>query len=69
MNTIDTPLLSNAEAMAFFRIKDPRAWRAYQLRHKIPYERIGKGKFFHRDILARIALKAQEAYARKIYPR
>lgn len=40
--TIQSPLLNNAEAMAFFRIKDPRVWRRYQLSHKIPFEYIAK---------------------------
>ena len=65
--TVDSPLLTNTEAMAFFRIKDPRVWRRYQLQHKIPFEIIGSRKMFYRDILQRIAIKAQEATARKVY--
>lgn len=65
--TLDTPLLTNAEAMAFFRIKDPRVWRRYQLLHKIPFGVIGSRKMFYRDILEKIAIKAQEATARKVY--
>ena len=65
--TLDTPLLTNSEAMAFFRIKDPRVWRRYQLLHKIPFEVIGSRKMFYRDILEKIAIKAQEATARKVY--
>ena len=65
--TIQSPLLNNAEAMAFFRIKDPRVWRRYQLSHKIPFEYIGNKKCFHRDILSSVARKAQEKTARKIY--
>lgn len=65
--TVDSPLLNNAEAMAFFRIKDPRVWRRYQVSHKIPFEFIGNKKFFHRDILSSIARKAQEKMARKVY--
>ena len=42
--TIQSPLLNNAEAMAFFRIKDPRVWRRYQLSHKIPFEYKGTEK-------------------------
>lgn len=64
---VDTPLLTNAEAMAFFRIKDPRVWRRYQMLHKIPFEMIGSKKLFYRDILLRVALKAQESTARKVY--
>lgn len=66
---LDTPLLTNSEAMAFFRIKDPRVWRRYQLLHKIPYEIIGSRKMFYRDILQRVAVKAQESTARKVYPK
>lgn len=65
--TIESPLMTNAEAMGFFRIKDPRVWRRYQLQHKIPFEIIGNKKMFYRDILQRVALKAQEATARKVY--
>ncbi len=64
---IDSPLMTNAEAMAYCRIKDPRVWRRYQLLRKIPHERIGGRKFFHRDILARVLLKAQEAAGRKLF--
>lgn len=64
---IESPLLNNAEAMAFFRIKDPRVWRRYQTSHKIPFERVGNKKFFHRDILSNVARKAQEKTARKVY--
>lgn len=63
----DTPLMTNDEAMAFFRIKDPRVWRRYQMQHKVPYENVGKRKLFHRDILERIAKAAQEKTARKVY--
>lgn len=65
--TIDSPLMTNAEAMRFFRIKDPRVWRRYQFQHKIPFEIIGNKKMFYRDILTRVAVKAQEATARKVY--
>ena len=59
----ESPLLSNAEAMAFCRIKDPRVWRRYQLEHKIPFDRVGQCKRFHKDVLARILLKAQSVRA------
>ena len=65
--SIDSPILTNAEAMAFFRIKDPRVWRRYQIQRKIPFDIIGNRKMFYRDILERIAMKAQEATARKFY--
>ena len=64
---IDTPIMTNKEAMAFFRIKDPRVWRKYQIQHKIPYESIGCRKVYHRNILERIAKAAQEKTARKVY--
>ena len=64
---VDTPLLTNSQAMAFFKIKTPRVWWAYQRKHKIPFEMVGRQKFFHRDILTRIARKAPEANARKFY--
>lgn len=63
----DTPLMTSTEAMAFFRIKDPRVWRRYQKEHKIPYETIGNRKLYHIDILSRIAKQAQEKTARKVY--
>ena len=64
---VETPLLTSSEAKAYFRIKDEHTWARYQRLHKIPYERIGRCKMFHIDVLARIALKAQEATARKVY--
>lgn len=65
--TIESPLLTNNEAMAFFRIKDPHAWLKFQRENKIPYQRVGSKKFFHRDLLNKIAIKAHEATARKVY--
>ena len=65
--TIQSPLMTNSEAMAFFRIKDPRVWRRYQNQHKIPFEFIGKKKFFHKDLLNKVAKTAQEKTARKVY--
>ena len=69
MNTsnIDNQLLGNDEAMRLFRIKDPRTWRNFQRVHKIPYMRIGGRKLFYKDVLLKIALKAMEATARKVY--
>ena len=66
-STVDSPLLTNTEAKAFFRIKDKEAWRKFQREYKIPYMRMGGRKFFHKDVLAKIALKAMEATARKVY--
>ena len=55
----ESPLMNMEEAMAFFRIKDVKLWRKVRRQFKIPYVQIGKNKMFHRDILARVALKIQ----------
>lgn len=67
-STVDSPLLTNTEAKAFFRIKDKEAWRKFQREYKIPYMRMGSRKLFNKDVLEKVAVKAMEATARKVYP-
>ena len=60
-------ILTNDEAMAFFRIKDPRVWRKFQARYKIPFFFIGREKRYYRDVLISKLKTISESTARKVY--
>ena len=60
-------ILNNKEAMAFFRIKDPRVWRKFQAQYKIPFFFAGREKRYYRDVLIAKLKTISESTARKVY--
>ena len=60
-------ILNNKEAMAFFRIKDPRVWRKFQAQYKIPFFFAGREKRYYRDVLIAKLKSISESTARKVY--
>ncbi len=61
-------LMDTKRAMAYCGIKISRTWTKFRLRHKIPYIRTGNSKYYNRDALDRILIKATTGPS-KLYPR
>lgn len=61
-------LMDTKKAMAYCGIKISRTWTKFRLRHKIPYIRTGNSKYYNRDALDRILIKATTGPS-KLYPR
>ena len=67
MNESEEIIMTNAEAMAFFRIRDPRVWRKFQAQYKIPFFFAGREKRYYRDVLIAKLKSISEQTARKVY--
>lgn len=60
-------ILTNDEAMAFFKITNVKVWQKFQRDNKIPFFFAGRQKRYYRDALVARTKSICESTAKKVY--
>ena len=60
-------ILTDKEAMAMFKIKDPHVWRSFLSQNKIPFFFVGNKRRFYLNALISRIKTIGETNAKKLY--